>query len=91
MNSHAAPAYPERPRDLDHIEREVLYLLTNETDNTPVWSVPDIGRAIEGQNDAADIAVRGLYQAGLVHRTCDGFVFATRAGVRVVQLIGQVI
>jgi hypothetical protein len=80
----------DRGHELDRVERHVLYLLTDETDNTPTWSVPDIGRAIE-DHDSADIAVHGLRQAGLIQRTSDGFVFATRAAVRVVQLIGRVI
>jgi hypothetical protein len=48
----------------------------------------DLGREVEDADDA-EIAVTELAQAGLVNRTSDGFVFATRAGVRVVQLIGH--
>jgi len=39
----------------------------------------------------AEIAVNGLLRAGLIHKTSDGFVFAARAGVRAVQMVGHVI
>ncbi len=76
-------------RSYDEIERDVLYLLTRPEDGQPLWSVEDIGREIE--TDEPILPVRGLFNAGLVNRTSDGFVFATRAGVRVVQMIGHVI
>jgi hypothetical protein len=74
---------------LTSAERDVLYLLTMPEDGQPVWSVEDIGREIESADDA-DVAVNGLHRAGLIHKTTDGFVFATRAGVRVVQMIGHI-
>lgn len=70
------------------IEREVLYLLT--TEGEPIWSVEDIGRAIDSHVDAAD-AVVALQRAGLLNQTPDGHVFATRAGVCAVALIGAVV
>lgn len=72
----------------DAMERDVLYLLTG--DDQPIWSVEDIGRNLEDPCGAVD-AVRGLHNAGLVHKTTDGFVFATRAAFRLVQMIGQVV
>ena len=75
---------------IDRVERDVLYLLTYPLDGEPIWSVEDIGREIEAPGDAGD-AVHGLHRAGLIHRTSDGFVFATRAGVRMVQLAGRII
>ena len=80
---------PEDPRSYDEIERDVLYLLTRPDDGQPLWSVEDIAREIE--SDDPMVPVRGLLAAGLIHRTTDGFVFATRAGVRVVQMIGHVV
>lgn len=71
----------------DLTERDVLYLLTN---GLPIWSVDDIGRDIESQAAAED-AVRGLKRAGLAHQTADGFVFATRAGFRMVEIVGKVV
>jgi hypothetical protein len=78
-----------RLHPLDELERNVLYLLTQPDDGQPLWSVQDIGREME--SDEAITHVRGLHRAGLVNITSDGFVFATRAGVRVTQLIGHVI
>jgi hypothetical protein len=67
----------------------VLYLLTGMKGEQPLWTVEDLGREIEDAEDA-EIACRGLQQAGLLFRTSDGHVFASRAGVRVVQIIGYV-
>jgi hypothetical protein len=76
-------------RSYDEIERDVLHLLTRPDDGQPLWSVEDIAREIEF--DDPMVPVRGLLGSGLVQRTSDGFVFATRAGVRAVQMIGHVI
>jgi hypothetical protein len=82
---------PESPNDrLNRVEREILYLLTGMSGEQPIWSVEDLGREVEDADDA-EVSVKGLHQAGLINRTSDGFVFATRAGVRVVQLIGHVV
>ena len=84
---------PDAADRQDTIERDVLYLLTGSNDNQPLWSVEDIGREMElpdGAIHAVD-AVRGLHCAGLIHRTSDGYVFATRAAVRMVEMVGQVI
>jgi hypothetical protein len=74
----------------DELERDALYLMTEPDGIQPVWSVDDLGRALEHPARAVD-AVRGLRNAGLIHQTADGYVFATRAGVRMVQIVGQVI
>jgi len=71
----------------DATERDILYLLTN---GLPIWSVEDLGRDIEDATSAED-AVRGLGRAGLIHQTSDGFVFATRAGHRMVEIVGKVV
>lgn len=73
----------------DELERAVLYLLTELDDGQPLWSVEDIGREMESTEPI--VPVRGLLRAGLVHQTTDGFVFATRAAVRMVQMVGHVI
>jgi hypothetical protein len=70
----------------DRIERDILYLLTGVKGEQPIWSLGDLGREMESQDDA-DVGVRELRNAGLVHMTSDGHVFASRAGVRMVQLV----
>lgn len=80
----------DAPHPLDTAERDVLYLLTEPDGGQPLWSVEDIGREIESVEDA-EVAVQALRRAGLVHRTSDGFVFATRAGARAVEMTGHAI
>jgi hypothetical protein len=65
-----------------------LYELTAGSE--PIWSVEDLGRSIEDAIGAVD-AVAGLRAAGLIHKTTDGFVFATHAGHRAVTMIGAVV
>jgi Mn-dependent DtxR family transcriptional regulator len=80
---------PEALERFNELERNVLYLLTEPDDGQPLWSLEDIGREMELTEPI--VPVRGLHCAGLVNKTSDGFVFATRAGVRVVQMIGHVV
>jgi hypothetical protein len=80
---------PDAARKYDEAERDVLYLLTEPDDCQPLWSVEDIGREVE--SDEPTTPVRGLLRAGLVNQTSDGFVFATRAGVRMAQLVDRAI
>jgi hypothetical protein len=70
-------------------ERDILYALANPDDNQPLWSLEDLAREMEdpGVVDAVD----ALHRAGLVHRTLDGYVFASRAAVRQIQLVGLVV
>jgi hypothetical protein len=70
-----------------HNERDVLYLLTDG--QQPVWSQDDLGRVLE--LDEVENVVRGLRQSGLVNQTSDGFVFATRAGMCAVAMIGALV
>jgi hypothetical protein len=79
----------DRLHPLDELERNVLYLLTHPEEGQPLWSVEDINREMETR-EALGLA-RALRRAGLVNITSDGYVFATRAGVRVTQLIGHVV
>ncbi len=72
----------------DALERDTLYLMT-EPDGQPIWSVEDIGREVETEEPT--VPIQGLLRAGLVYQTSDGFVFATRAGWRMVEIVGQVV
>lgn len=65
-----------------------LMILDLLTDDPPIWSVEDLGRELSDPPGVED-AVRGLREAGLAHQTSDGFVFASRAAVRMVELTGR--
>jgi hypothetical protein len=79
----------EHLREWDVMEREAVYLLTDPEHYPPIWSVADIGREIETSDPEA--VLRPLRNAGLVNKTADGFVFATAAAFRMVQMVGQVV
>jgi predicted transcriptional regulator len=68
-------------------ERELLYLLTG--DDLPLWSIWDLARALDRGKYVKD-TIRSLRRNGLVNQTSDGYVFATRAAFRMVQVVGQV-
>jgi hypothetical protein len=78
---------PTPAERLDARERDVLYLLTDG--DQPLWTVDELARAMD--DHCAIDYVHGLYRAGLIHKTSDGFVFAARCGVRAVEMIGRVI
>jgi hypothetical protein len=76
--------------EVNAIERDVLYLLTSEYDlPIPIWSVWDLARATERGKLIKD-TIRSLRTSGLVNQTSDGYVFATRAAFRMVQIVGRV-
>jgi hypothetical protein len=72
---------------IEWAERRVLYLLTDEQ---PVWSMDDLSREVESVEDTRS-AVQELLGAGLVAKAGEDCVFATRATVRLVELIGGTI
>jgi hypothetical protein len=69
--------------------RDLLYLLTKPDDPQPLWSVEDAGREMRIEEPVLHVV--DLITAGLAYQTADGFVFASRAGYRAVQVIGQVV
>ena len=84
------PGQPnEQMRKWDVMEREALYLLTDPDHYPTIWSIADMGREIEYSD--VEAVIRPLRNAGLIHRTSDGFVFATAAAFRMVQMVGQVV
>ena len=70
-------------------EREVLYALTDPRDNQPLWSLDDLSREL-GDRIAVQDAIHQLQSAGLIHRTADGFIFASRAAVCLIHIVGRV-
>jgi hypothetical protein len=68
-------------------ELEIIYLLTDPSDNQPVWAIEDLARELE--EPEIDALIRTLQTSGLIHCTSDGHVFASRAAVRQVQLVGH--
>jgi hypothetical protein len=78
----------DQMRKWDEMERSALYLLTDPDRYPTIWSMADVGREMEYFDPES--VLRPLCNAGLVHRTSDGFVFATAAAFRMVQIVGQV-
>jgi hypothetical protein len=78
---------PDVAARYDTLEQMVLYAMTG--DAQPIWSVEDLGRDLDDLAGAED-AIRGLHTAGLVYQTSDGYVFATRAACRMVEIVGKV-
>ncbi len=74
-------------KDHEAIELNIIYLLTDPDDNQSLWALEDLAREL-GEPET-NIYVRRLQEAGLLHRTSDGHVFASRAAVRQVQLVGH--
>jgi hypothetical protein len=79
----------EQMRKWDAMERETLYLLTDPDRYLPIWSIEDMGREIEYAD--VEAVIRPLRNAGLINQTSDGFIFATAAAFRMVQMVGHVV
>jgi hypothetical protein len=71
---------------LNTLELVALHLMTG--DEQQIWSVGDLGRELDDPEGAID-AVRGLRTSGLLHQTSDGYVFASRAACRMVEITGR--
>jgi hypothetical protein len=54
-----------------------------------LWTVEDL--ALEMETPTIIDSVNALYRAGLVRRTSDGYVFATRPAVCLIQLVGRAV
>ena len=71
------------------MERETVDLLTDPTRQPPIWALADIDRELETHDPEA--IVRPLVDAGLVNRTSEDLVFATRGASTWVQLVGHAV
>lgn len=65
-------------------ESAVMTLLLIQDGQRP-WSSEELVREIGRELDVLD-AISNLHGVGLLHRTTDGFVFATRAATHLDQL-----
>jgi len=74
-------------KDHEAIELSIVYLLTDPDGSQPLWALEDLARELD--EPEANIYARRLQEAGLLHCTSDGHVFASRAAVRQVQLVGH--
>jgi hypothetical protein len=91
MPKESTPGEPLRlgSGDFGDMERDVVYLLTDPERYPMIWSVPDIGRELAYFDPMA--LVHPLVNAGLLHKTRDGYVFATPAAYHMVGLVGHVL
>jgi hypothetical protein len=79
---------PDPSQQDREIEREILYLLT-ESEAQYLWRIEELEREMD-QHGILDY-VQPLRRSGLVHRTSDGHVFASRACHRFIQIVGRTI
>ncbi|MGA2454227.1 MAG: hypothetical protein ABSG93_11965 [Solirubrobacteraceae bacterium] len=78
---------PDPAECLRSTELEILYALTKPEDNPFLWSVEELAREL-GDGVYFEDAITRLHGAGLIHRTADGFIFASRAAVHQIELVG---
>jgi hypothetical protein len=71
------------------MELAALNLLTDPTHSPTLWSVADLGRALEDSDP--DAVIGPLVNAGLLHRTGDALVFASPAAFHLVALVGHIV
>ena len=78
MQGQSTPAEED-----SRVESAILAMLTDQNEQRP-WSQDEVAREIGDAIDTTDALTR-LHAVGLVHRL-DGFVFASRAAVRSVEI-----
>jgi hypothetical protein len=77
-DQQTSPEAPDRAKNATN--GTVLDLLT-ENENQRPWTHHELALEI-GSSTVVEDAIANLHAAGLVHETCDGFVFATRGAIQ---------
>jgi hypothetical protein len=77
---------PDPEEEEARVEGDILNLLIDAENQRP-WSIEEVIREHGNRQDALD-GINRLHSAGLLHRTTEGFVFATRAALRYSQIGG---
>ncbi len=77
---------PDQATEEAHTDWFVLDLLLNNDVQRP-WAIAEVVREHGHETNTID-ALDRLYGAGLIHKTADGFVFASRAAIRYSELAG---
>lgn len=75
---------PERAQYAN--EETVLNLLLDDQQQRP-WTLHELGLDI-GSHSLVEDAIDNLHAAGLIHKTSDGFLFASRPAIRYREIIG---
>jgi len=78
------PPRPDLAAESDRAELSVLEALTGAS-RERLWSIEEVALEV-GNRVRAEDALAALHRAGLIHRTSDGFVSATRAAIRAAEL-----
>jgi len=81
-NEQPSPETPDRAKHAT--DGTVLDLLVEDENQRP-WTIDELALEI-GSSAVVEDAINNLQAAGLVHKTGDGFIFATRAAVTFAQI-----
>jgi hypothetical protein len=73
------------PDPAEHAHEGTVLNLLILSENQRPWSMHEIALEIGSPTFAAD-AIANLHATGLVHKTSDGFIFATRAALAANEL-----
>jgi hypothetical protein len=80
---------PTPPNAWEGMELAALNLLTDPCRQPTLWAMADIGRELDYHDP--DAVIFPLHRAGLVHKTSDGYVFATPAAFHLTSLVGHIV
>ena len=78
MPDQQTTSVPERARYAN--EETVLNLMLGDQHQRP-WTPHELGLDI-GSHSLVEDAIDNLHAAGLIHKTSDGFLFASRPAIR---------